>query len=379
MTVLTNVSGCCPLAGAILLTILLSACGGPTDAPRDASADAKSADGGADLASASDVTAGRLAVALDCTDDSECASGFCADGVCCDAACDGTCQSCALTGKVGTCSAVANAQDDTCGGDSTCDSAGRCGKQLGSTCASPSDCASGNCVDGVCCGSASCGTCQSCAIPGSVGACAPVPKHIEDPDSSCSAPSACNGLGACQLGNGAACSAASDCVSQQCVDGVCCESACDGTCYSCDQEGSKGVCKPIDGAEDRSATFPCQDDHVCVLVGSAPACKIPDGLFCFESEECVNGSCLTSYRDIDGDGWGGRDAVRRCERAPQAGYVVKGGDCCELDRHAHPGVEAFSTLMDACDSYDWNCDGRVENETTCSNEYGSILCIGSSR
>ena len=49
-----------------------------------------------------------------CTVGAQCASGFCVDGVCCDKACDGSCESCALTGKVGTCSPIKNAADDSC-------------------------------------------------------------------------------------------------------------------------------------------------------------------------------------------------------------------------------------------------------------------------
>ena len=60
-----------------------------------------------------------------CTAGAQCASGFCVDGVCCDRACDGSCESCALTGKVGTCSPIKNAADDSCGGDSICDAHGR--------------------------------------------------------------------------------------------------------------------------------------------------------------------------------------------------------------------------------------------------------------
>jgi hypothetical protein len=51
--------------------------------------------------------AGRCKVATGqaCRPGVDCLTGFCASGVCCDTACTGVCRSCAVAGKVGTCSA----------------------------------------------------------------------------------------------------------------------------------------------------------------------------------------------------------------------------------------------------------------------------------
>src|SRR5204862_1533856 len=73
-----------------------------------------------------------------CTMPTECDSGFCAQGFCCDQACTGTCKSCAISGKQGTCSNVASGTAPTpagqcvataattCGLDGTCNGAGAC-------------------------------------------------------------------------------------------------------------------------------------------------------------------------------------------------------------------------------------------------------------
>jgi hypothetical protein len=45
-------------------------------------------------------------------------------------------------------------------------------------------------------------------------------------------------------GNGVGCTAATDCISGNCVDGVCCDSTCDGVCESCNQAGLVGECAP---------------------------------------------------------------------------------------------------------------------------------------
>jgi len=45
-------------------------------------------------------------------------------------------------------------------------------------------------------------------------------------------------------GNGVTCMAGTDCISGNCVDGVCCDTACDGVCESCNQPGLVGQCSP---------------------------------------------------------------------------------------------------------------------------------------
>ena len=319
-----------------------------------------------------------------CTVGAQCASGFCVDGVCCDNACGGSCESCALTGKVGTCSPITNATDDGCHGDSICDGSGACRKLLGRACVSPSECATGNCVDGVCCGSAACGPCQSCAMPGLEGTCAVVAKFTDDGDSGCSGERTCDGLGMCRFQNGTGCAANDQCTSLHCADGVCCNEACNGTCFGCDQPGRAGTCSPIDGAPDDSSGVPCNGSSICTApAGATPACKVKDGEPCTSNADCLNGSCITSYRDGDHDGFG-RDKMSRCERVPAAGYVLTGGDCCDSDAATHPGVTSYAAVANACGGFDLNCDGKVErqNGTTtmcgCISEPGKLgnaVCI----
>jgi hypothetical protein len=308
-----------------------------------------------------------------CTVSAQCPNGFCVDGICCDRACDRSCESCALTGKVGTCSPIKNATDDTCGGDSICDETSTCRKSLGGACALSSECASGNCVDGVCCGSAACGTCQSCALLGSEGTCALVPKFTDDADSGCSGQKTCDGLGACRSKNGTACGGDNECTSLHCVDTVCCNDACDGTCYSCNQQGSAGTCKPLNGTEDPSAVVTCAGSSTCTAAaGAPPACKVKDGEPCASNADCFNGSCMTSYRDGDGDGYG-QTRVTRCQLAPAAGYVLKNGDCCDSDPGTKPGISSYSVGANTCGGFDWNCDGKVERSDGSTTACG---CVG---
>jgi hypothetical protein len=353
---------------AALLALLTSGCDGAATLQPDAAAaplartDADGLDAStleADATTA--VNIARLPVATACTSDDQCSSGHCADGVCCDGACDGECASCALTGKVGTCSPVVGTHDDTCEGESICDASGKCLTALGRACGVPGDCASGNCVDGVCCSSAACGTCQSCALPGSAGACTLVAKLDEDPDTCSGDGMACNGLGACGKRNGAESKDASECISRTLADGVCCDQACDGTCYSCDQDGRKGTCSPLNAVEDANAASACVVPRLCFLRGAAPVCKLADGAACSVNAECLSGSCLTTYPDADHDGYGDETVtVRRCETSPQAGFITRGGDCCDQDGDSSPATLTYRTFRNRCGSYDWNCDGGEE-------------------
>lgn len=124
------------------------------------------------------------------------------------------------------------------------------GNGEGCTSAQASACASGYCVEGVCCASAACsGPCKSCNVTGSEGTCVPAKAGTEVPGS-CANGQACDGNGACMASNGQACASSATCASGACVDGVCCESPCTGTCMSCSQAGSEGKCRPYPAGSD---------------------------------------------------------------------------------------------------------------------------------
>lgn len=50
--------------------------------------------------------------------------------------------------------------------------------------------------------------------------------------------------------NGSPCGDAAECASTQCVDGVCCDSTCEGACVACNLDGFEGVCSPHAPATD---------------------------------------------------------------------------------------------------------------------------------
>jgi hypothetical protein len=77
---------------------------------------------------------------------------------------------------------------------------------------------------------------------------------------------------ACVLGLGARCTSSAQCTTGQCVDGVCCNAACAGQCEACDVEGSFGTCVPTLGA-------PHGARAACAAATSADPCtaRVCDG------------------------------------------------------------------------------------------------------
>jgi hypothetical protein len=83
-----------------------------------------------------------------CTGGGTCSTGFCVDNVCCNAACQGPCEACNLSGKKGICSPSPAGTDpdndcqqdpvNTCGLDGSCDGSGACRKYItGTVCGTP--------------------------------------------------------------------------------------------------------------------------------------------------------------------------------------------------------------------------------------------------
>lgn len=231
-----------------------------------------------------------------CATGSDCVSGQCFDGVCCNVACSGTCKSCNIMGAVGTCSNLAAGQDDAngvpacTGANQSCDGMGTCKKENGQTCTATSDCLSGFCVDGVCCNAACTGTCVSCSLMGNVGACTNVANGQDDVGTCSGAAESCDGMGACKSTLGVACSNNAECLSNFCVDGFCCNTACSGTCQACSQllqgQGSNGTCGPI-----ITGTDPGNECAMGSCNGSS-TCKLDLGVACTQAMDCLSGNCV---------------------------------------------------------------------------------------
>jgi hypothetical protein len=258
-----------------------------------------------------------------CATAAECASGSCEQGVCCGGACGGSCVSCALPGREGTCSVLPAGTGCTpaqCVGGAAaparaCDGTGVCGG-AGTTACAPYACGGTDCLT-TCTGDTDCqapatcrgGSCVAGAVPdgGPLDAAADAtvldaPVDAPAPDAPPDVPAPDGPLAAV----GAACAGSGECASGVCAQGVCCASACTGFCQSCALAGTAGTCTPVPAGQDPLGQCPddgaasCGRDGTCNGAGAcrfhvmgttcgAAACA---GTMFFSSSACDGaGSC----------------------------------------------------------------------------------------
>jgi N-acetylneuraminic acid mutarotase len=205
----------------------------------------------------------------------------------------------------------------------------------GCTSATAASCASGNCVEGVCCDVADCtGKCNSCNVPGSEGTCVQAKAGAEVPGS-CKDGLACDASGACKNKNGQICSAGSGCASGFCVDGVCCNRPCTGTCVACNIVGQEGICRPYPSGTDPlnecgKGTGVCKS--TCDGVGD---CAYPEAeVTCDTCKTCDGSGTCTRYHqscaNIGGSGGmpnpsGGAGGSTDAPGGAGGGYMNSGG------------------------------------------------------
>ncbi|HET7543737.1 MAG TPA: hypothetical protein VFK05_27880 [Polyangiaceae bacterium] len=285
-------------------------------------------------------------------DKSGCVSGYFADGVCCDAECDKQCQRCNDPAKLGVCQQVSGAPPagKSCGnlqcpaqgqGDcpSNCDannpclvgyyctSTGQCDelKGFGVQCKTGGECAGdAPCVDGSCS--------ERC-----------------DASTPCRADFFCAGA-VCHAKKaiGRACGAASECSDSHCVDGVCCESSCLGSCVTCNAPDQPGLCLPLEkGAvcgEPQCTSDGFQPPSTCDGAGT---CMGEPTTVC-APYVCDNKHCLSECGDE--------------HPCVGEGYHCHGGKCLQCDENA-------------CNETGYRCDTTVgECRTSCQTSKGD--CAG---
>jgi MYXO-CTERM domain-containing protein len=316
---------------------------------------------------------GDLPVGAACTRPDQCQSTFCADGFCCNQACNQVCEACDVpdtSGKAGSCTTVVTdeaphhgicqAAHPDCGAGK-CDGSSRvecafaasvCGAKTCSAttltqglCTTKGQCTAGASVSD--CGLYQCATATSCRDTcSSHGHCA-FGYRCDFTTSTCTD----------KLLLGDPCSAAEECDSDQCMDGVCCNTACGDQCTACNETGNEGTCVPVSGAPRGSRNACDPGDHVACAAhcdGLFPTCQYPDQGTPCEVATCSSESVLDLARVCDGAGSCTLNETQdcgafRCDDALGACKVT-----CESDADCTAGA-ACDTSQNVCAFTDSIC------------------------
>jgi hypothetical protein len=271
----------------------------------------------------------RKPAGLACESADQCQSGFCTDGVCCNVACTGACVSCNQPEQMGECAPVPAGGEDlhnvcrkdspeSCGQSGYCNGRGGCARFAAGTICQLSSCdgkekfvpaslcdGEGVCVKGVAlsCAPSTCegGSClNSCTGHGQ-----------------CMAPNTCVNGSCGPKGLGQDCTSGAQCESGNCVDGVCCESACTGKCTFCASPEARGKCVPVraDVVDQRAARGVTDPARICV---AEPAST------CGTDGRCDGRGACQIYRNGTVCGPPRCDGAANTQRAAS---VCMGGSC----------------------------------------------------
>ncbi len=271
------------------------------------------------------------------------------DGVCCNVACDGQCEACNLPAAPGVCLPVTGAPT---GGRLACETdgspcGGSCNGALRTACAYPTNtttCVSASCSAGVATVQTGCDAAGHCPTPASqncgeyaCGEAACLGDCTTDDD--CSAGNYCSaGICAPEHPAGGACSRDGECGTGNCVDGVCCDTGCDGQCEACNLAGSEGICSAVTGNPIGPRAACASDGSLCA--GSCDgsereACTYPGA-----GIECRAAGCALGVATLSA----ACDGAGACptEQTQDCGSFLCGADACDGDCEADTDCAADS-------------------------------------
>jgi hypothetical protein len=253
-----------------------------------------------------------------CKASSECQHNHCVDNVCCDQACAGACRSCSLGASLGRCTPIAAGTADprmvctamaaaTCGTNGKCDGNGGCQTWPMGTLCGDETC---NPIGNVYKPPSTCNANGQCVAP-DLQPCSPYICNGTRCFTSCTTNNQCVSPNSCTANScglkdlGASCSAASECRSNFCAQGVCCDSACNTACKSC-IAGTLGVCSNVaTNSPDPSGLCAIQDAATCGTNGKCEggACqKWGSGTPCLPATCPTTSNLFTPLSACDGAG-----------------------------------------------------------------------------
>jgi hypothetical protein len=225
----------------------------------------------------------------------------------------------------------------------------------------------------------------ACAPPHAVSR---TPEVVVLSDASAGSPPSTSTPGPQGAADGARCDRAGECKSGNCVDHVCCESACAGTCLACDRPGAEGQCLPVPEGQDpdnecaEEPVSTCGRDGVCDGHG---ACRRQKA-----GTECGPGGCTvateTAASTCDGNGVCQPGASKSC--APAVCIESSCGSPCAKDGDCQTGFFCDNSTCritrpqgDACDRDTQcstaHCADKVCCGTACTDKCYACDLMGS--
>lgn len=178
----------------------------------------------------------------------------------------------------------------------------------GTACGNNNACnGSGACVD--CANGVGCGGNETC-VGNACETCGDGKQNNGETDVDCGGPK-CGKT----CGQGKTCASGGDCQSNFCVDGVCCNSACNSGCEACSaakSTGNDGVCSPVDAGKDPdnecgggdncngNGKCSCQDGmkngaETATDCGGGTCGKCSNGQPCGNGGDCTSNFCVDGY------------------------------------------------------------------------------------
>jgi hypothetical protein len=172
--------------------------------------------------------------------------------------------------------------------------------------------------------------------------------------------------------DGQACSGPAQCASGFCIDGVCCNSACAGTCQACNVSGRLGTCSPATAGTRDTA---CAEEAVktCGLDGTcdgAGACrKYPAGTVCIPG--ICAGNSVSGAGSCDGRGTCQSGTTVTCGAYACAAGTCKtactsNGDCTSPSTCAGGKCGVWKAVGQACAAATECASGNCVDGACCS-------------
>lgn len=105
----------------------------------------------------------------------------------------------------------------------------------------------------------------------------------------------------------------------------------------------------------------CDDSNSAAHPGAAETCNGFDDNCDGVADPAGANGCTPKYADQDQDGWG--TTLVQCVCGSPFPYTAsQAGDCCDFDPKAKPGAVSYSASVNACGSWDYNCNGIADKE-----------------